>query len=132
MPIQNSGKISVTDIVEEFSSRLPVDIANFNNITLTDLVNVMGDMIGKSPSDEISFADFYGLSNYRILLANNPFEVITTYSTVLLIKPKETKGFQINREKEINNFLASEPRSNIRSKLSNANGITEKPDIEDY
>ena len=34
MPIQNSGKISVTDIVEEFSSRLPVDIANFNNITL--------------------------------------------------------------------------------------------------
>ena len=83
MPIQNSGKISVTDIVEEFSSRLPVDIANFNNITLTDLVNVMGDMIGKSPSDEISFADFYGLSNYRILLANNTFEVITTYSTII-------------------------------------------------
>jgi hypothetical protein len=83
MPIQNSGKISVADIVEEFSSRLPVDIANLNNITLTDLVNVMGDLVGKSPGDEISFADFYGLSNYRILLANNTFEVITTYSTII-------------------------------------------------
>ena len=83
MPIQNSGKISVADIVAEFSSRLPSDIANLNNVTLTDLINVMGDMIGKSAGDPISLSTFYGLSNYRILLANNTFEVITTYSTII-------------------------------------------------
>lgn len=85
MPIQNSGKISVADIVAEFSSRLPADIANLNNVTLTDLINVMGDMIGKSAGDSTSLSDFYGLSNYRILLANNTFEVITTYSTIIPI-----------------------------------------------
>mgnify|MGYP001592629046 CR=1 FL=1 len=83
MPIQNSGKISVADIVAEFSSRLPTDIANLNNVTLTDLINVMGDMIGKSAGDPISLSNFYGLSNYRILLADNTFEVITTYSTII-------------------------------------------------
>jgi len=40
----------------------------------------------------------------------------TAYSTALPIKPKETKNFQISREKEINNFLASEPKLNIHSK----------------
>lgn len=83
MPIQNSGKISVADIVAEFSSRLPADISDLNNVTLTDLINVMGDMIGKSAGDSTSLSSFYGLSNYRILLANNPFEVITTYSTII-------------------------------------------------
>ena len=83
MPIQNSGKISVADIVAEFSSRLPADIADLNNVTLTDLINVMGDMIGKSAGDPIALSNFYGLSNYRILLADNTFEVITTYSTII-------------------------------------------------
>ena len=83
MPIQSSGKISIADVTAEFSSRLPAEIANLNNITLSDLINVMGDMIGKSTGDEVSFSNFYGLSNYRILLATNTFEVITTYSTII-------------------------------------------------
>ena len=59
------------------------------------------------------------------------FAEITIYSTASPIKPKETKNFPISREKEINNSLALEPKLNTHSKSSNANGTTEKSDIED-
>ena len=83
MPLQSNGPISVTDIITEFSSRLPEEFSNFQNVSLTELLNSVGDVLGKTSGEPISFSNFHGLSNYRILLANNPFEVITTYSTII-------------------------------------------------
>lgn len=83
MPLQLNGPISVTDIITEFDSRLPEEISNLQNASMTGLVNPITDVLGKIAGETISFSDFYGLSNYRIILPTNSFDVITTYSTTI-------------------------------------------------
>jgi len=83
MPLQLNGPISVSDIITEFDSRLPEEISNLQNVSLTVLLNQIADILGKSAGETISFSDFHGVSNYRIILPTNSFDVITTYSTTI-------------------------------------------------
>ena len=81
MPLQSSGQIAASDIIAEFESRLP----STTNVSMTALVNVMGDIIGKAVGEQIAWSGFHGLSNYIIVLVTNSFDVITTYSTIIPI-----------------------------------------------
>jgi len=83
MPLQLNGPISVSDIITEFDSRLPEEISNLQNASMTGLLNQIADVLGKNAGETISFSDFYGLSNYRIILPTNSIDVITTYSTTI-------------------------------------------------
>lgn len=73
MPLQNSGSISLGDIGSEF--QLP------NPVALSDTYGKGG----AQSSGEISIGDFYGRSNFTIVLQEHTFEVYTTKTSIIPI-----------------------------------------------
>ena len=86
MPLQNTGPISMSEIRTEFSTRLPEAARPSGTaIASSQFLASIGDVLGKTTGQAVSFSDFYGLSNYQIILPTNSFEVYTTYTATIPI-----------------------------------------------
>ena len=79
MPLQSTGPISMSEIRTEFSTRLPEAARpSATAIASSQFLASISDVLGKNTGDPVSFSDFYGLSNYQIILPIKSFEVYTT------------------------------------------------------
>jgi len=73
MPLQTSGKISISDIATEFLIEKPLHMSKFYGLSTAP------------SSGHLKMSYFYGLSNYSIILQTYTFEVYTTKTSIIPI-----------------------------------------------